>query len=300
MGEAEPEASKGDLSVTALYTSYTWHWAGLKGAELFETPQAKAVFGVTNLALAVAKLFMWRLKSLKHSLLHRHTMIDHVLTQSGLTRVIELAAGLSRRGAAFSEDVRYSYTEVDLAHMIAHKETLLDRSDAGKAVRSRPNLRRISADVTQLDLTTLNPDAAPAVVIAEGLLMYLKPDQQRTLWRRIAELLSGGGTFVFDLVPWIEQPKPGPIGRALEWLMKKFTKGQSFARDQRTREDLKADLQAAGFDAVEALEPADVAEQWSLPHPRVRTQQVVFICQKKHDSERSIRERGTPVPTVTS
>lgn len=109
-------------------------------------------------------------------------------------------------------------------------------------------------------------------------MMYLQRDQQQALWKRIAELLSAapGSELVFDLVPACEQPKPGVTGRALGALFKRFTKGQGFAFDARTRDDLQAEMLECGFAEVELFEPADVAGAWALPFADVRTQVLVW------------------------
>src|SRR5918992_2491193 len=46
----------GDISVTALYTSYAWRWGGLDCAELLATPEARVVFRVTNFVLGLVRL----------------------------------------------------------------------------------------------------------------------------------------------------------------------------------------------------------------------------------------------------
>ncbi len=264
--------------MTALYTSQAWVWGELSCAKLFETKEGRAVFAWTNAALWIARLFLWRLRSLKHSLIHRHVLLDTLVERSGLRRVLELASGLSRRGAAMSS-TGIRYTEVDLPHVAEKKRTLLERTEAGHEVLARDNWQLVAADVTTLDLAELVPPDEPTFVITEGLLMYLEPDEQRALWRRIADVLVAGGVLAFDLVPWVEQPKPGPIGRALEWLMKKFTKGKSFERDSRTRSDL---LVECGFDRVQVLEPCVVGTRWGLPFPTVETSQLVFVCYRGH------------------
>jgi len=285
MGGRKQKGPEGDLTVTALYTSQVWRWGRLAGAELFDLPAARAVFRVTNAFLWVVRVFRWRLRSLKHSLLHRHTFIDALLRRSGARRVLELAAGLSRRGAAFSAAPELAYTEVDLPHVVAAKRALLARSPAGAAVAGRPNWRLAEADVTALDapaLATLAPAGSGGLfVIAEGLCMYLAAAQQRELFERVRAALaeSGGGTFVFDLVPAVEEPPPGLLGRALGWLMKRFTGGRTFERDRRTRDDIVRELHAAGFGTVAAVEPGAVAREYDLPYPRKKTQQLVFVAQ---------------------
>jgi O-methyltransferase involved in polyketide biosynthesis len=270
----------GDLSVTALYTSQTWTWGGLSYAPLYATAEAQRVFDVTNAALAAAGLFRRRHAPLRHELLHRHLMIDHLLRTTEAPQVLELAAGLSRRGAAFSEDGRHTYTELDLPPMIARKQALLARSDLGRAVLARPNLRRVGADVETAELAAWVSPAAPLVVIAEGLLVYLTAPAQRRLWAAVAALAAVAGTvrFVFDLTPACEQPAPGLIGGALGAAMKRFTGGRGFERDARTRDDLRSELLTAGFARVDIIDSARVAQAWALPHPAAPTRQVLFDC----------------------
>jgi O-methyltransferase involved in polyketide biosynthesis len=279
MSSPAPAEARGDLSVTALYTSGTWAWAGLPGADLLASPDAQRVFGATNAALGVARLFNPGLRSLRHSLVHRHTMIDHLARVAGARQILELAAGLSPRGVTFSADPAIRYTEVDLPHTSAHKRKLLERSDAGRAALARPNLRLVAADVTEAPLDDLVTAGEPIFVVAEGLLMYLSPEKQRALWRKLARLVdrAGAGTLVFDLVPTVEQPPPGAVGRALEGIMKAFTRGQAFTRDTRTRHDIAGDVREAGFEGVEMFEPADVVAAWQLPFPDVPTQQLLFV-----------------------
>ena len=285
MGEKAKKGPEGDLTVTALYTSQVWRWGKLPGAELFDLPAARSVFRVTNAFLAVMRLFRWKVRSLKHSLLHRHTFIDAVLRRAGARRILELASGLSRRGVAFTADPTIAYTEVDLPPVVASKRGLLAKSPEATALTERENWRLAAADVSALDdeaLDALVPaTGGPGLhVVAEGLFMYFDAEQQRQAWERLAALIAraGGGALVFDLVPAVEEPPPGLLGRALAWLMKRFTAGKGFEKDARTRADIAAELRAAGFTAVEAVEPMLVAEDYDLPYPHKKTQQLVFVA----------------------
>ena len=254
----------GDLSVTALYTSQVWAWGGLSCAELLATEEAKRVFDVTNAALAVARVVRPDMPALRYALLHRHAMIDHVLAETP-GAVVELAAGLSRRGAANCRE--RSYTEIDLPPVIAKKRELFERTAAGREVLQ--HLTLLAGDVT----TTALPDADLA--IAEGLMMYLDGDARRRLFAKIT-----APRFVFDLVPSEEEPPPGRVGRLLESAMKRFTGGRSFERDARTRAQISDELRAAGFATVEVLTSRDVARSWQLPHPDRSTTQVVFSASR--------------------
>jgi O-methyltransferase involved in polyketide biosynthesis len=270
----------GDISVTALYTSQTWVFAGVPNAALFAHKDAKSVFDATNLVLGLVRLFRPSLPVLRCSLAQRHAMIDLVVRESGATQVLEIASGLSPRGATFSRDPAVRYVEVDLPGMVARKRELLLRTEEGKAVLARPNWTLEGADARTDDLAARLEAGRPACVVGEGLFMYLDAAEQRGLWSRIATALraAGSGTFVFDLTPGPEQPRPGILGRALRWLMERFTKGKSFEKDGRVRGDYLRELSEAGFDGVESLEAGPLLESWKLPFPGERTQVVLFRC----------------------
>ena len=258
----------GELAITALYTAQVWAWSGFACAELFATRDGKRVFDVTNAALAVTR----RGTPLRYALAHRHAMIDHLVGAWRPARVVELAAGLSRRGAAMSADAGVHYVEVDLPGVVAHKRGLLERSAAGRAVLARANYELVAGDVETLDLPRAD------VVIAEGLAMYLDAAARRRLFAKVGAL--GGVHFVFDLTPTSEEPVPGVSGRVLEAAMKRFTNGRTFERDARTRDDVLAELRAAGFEDVRAIAARDVARAWSLPHADRATPTVVFTASR--------------------
>lgn len=267
----------GDLSVTALYCAETWRRAGLPGAELFATVDARRVFDATNAALGVARLVRRDLPPLRTSLLHRHLIIDRLAR--GARSIVELGAGLSRRGAALSADPAVRYVEIDLPATIAKKRALLERTAAGRAVLARDNLVLVGADVETAELAPLAAPAGPArapLVIAEGLAMYLAGPARRALFAKVAAI--PGARFVFDLVPIDEQPAPGRVGRALEAAMKRFTGGRAFERDARSRAQLLGELADAGFGGVEVVTPAAVARAWALPDADAATSVVVFSC----------------------
>jgi len=263
--------ASGDLSITALYTSGVWAWGRLPDAELFATRDAERVFAATNAVLAVAAMVRRDLPPLRDSLLHRHAMIDHLA--AGSTDVLELASGLSRRGATLSRDPSVRYVELDLPAMVAKKRELLERTPAGRAVLARSNFELVAGDVATAELAPL-VRGKPPLVIAEGLAMYLTGDQRRALFAKVAAL--GELRFVFDLVPEAEQPRPGRVGRALEAVMKRFTGGRSFERDAQTRDQILTELRAAGFADVRAIASREVVTGWRLPRGEVATTMVVF------------------------
>jgi O-methyltransferase involved in polyketide biosynthesis len=263
-----------DLSITALYTSAVWAWGRVPCAHLFATTDGKRVFDVTNAALALT-----RAAPLRYALLHRHAMIDHLVRAAKVTRVIELAAGLSPRGAAFTADPNVRYTEIDLPAVVARKRELLASSDEGRAVLARPNFELVAGDVETVELDA----SEPVFVIAEGLAMYLDAAARGRLFAKVRRLadLAGDVRFAFDLVPTNEEPAPGLTGRMLEAAMKRFTGGRTFERDARTRAGVIGELSAAGFDETEATSSADVASSWQLPEASRRTLMVVFTARAR-------------------
>jgi len=266
-----------DLSITALYTSGCWTWAGFAGADLLDHVDSRRVFGATNLVVGPVTRLRG-LPSLPHSLVQRHTIIDRVVAETRPAAVLELAAGFSARGLRMSADPALLYVEVDRPAVMARKRGLLERSEAGRLALARPNWRLLEADLAEADLATLAPAGAPLVVVAEGLLMYLDAAAQGRLWQRVRALFADRpGVFVFDLVPGDELPLPGMTGRALEWMMKRFTGGATFTRDLRDRHTLAAELAACGFE-VQMLEPKDAPAAWQVPYLDRRTQQLIFTA----------------------
>jgi hypothetical protein len=270
----------GDLGITALYTSEAWRWGGFDGADLLATPQARGVFRITNVAVGLVRLFRPRIPSLRHSLVQRHALIDALLAESGARQVLELGAGLSRRGPSVSRDPAVRYVEVDVPAVLDVKRRLLLRTPEGRAALERPGYTMVAGDVRDLDLEALvEPDRA-LCVIAEGLLMYLRAEEQRALWSRLLQLVgrAEGSLLLFDLVPFPEQPRPGFLGRTLEALLKLFTRGKSLELDARTRDDVAGELAGLGFGEVDLFEPATAPPRFGLPHLSRRTQVLVWRC----------------------
>jgi len=283
MPPREPESTGGgDLSITALYTAGTWRWSEVPCAELVSPRGADRVFRATNAALDVARAVRHDLPSLRHSLAQRHAMINHLVRAADNPQVLELAAGLSPRGAATSVDRAVRYVEVDLPAVVGKKRILLAGTAAGRSVLARPNLRLVPGSVFDLELGDLVDPARPVTIVVEGLFVYLDATQRLELWRRLAEIVGGvaGSQLVFDLVPPAEEPQPGVVGRVMESAMKRFTGGRGFERDDSTREQLVDELRTAGFsgERIEAFEPQDVGDEWGIPHRDQATQVVVWRC----------------------
>ncbi len=269
------------LSVTALYASQAWIQGGLPEADLFDTHAGRAVYHATTAIYRLARWLRPGMSPILASLLHRHLMIDHLLEDQDPGQVLELAAGLSARGARYSAG-GHSYTELDLPPVIDAKRQLLERSLRGRDIAHRPNLRLVAGDVTRLDLDALLKPRMSALVIAEGLHMYLDVATQRRLWRTIAEGLGrgAGGAFVFDHFRRAPAQRPGPVSSAVLRTMRGWQRRIGFRQDRRSHKALARDLRAAGFHRVEVFRSRDVAQRWALPRADEITGAVVFLAHR--------------------
>lgn len=267
-----------DLSITALYTGGVWASAGFSRADLYASTQMVRVFRVVEGVLALARALVGG-PSLRHSLVQRHVMFDAWVREVGPRVVLELAAGLSARGARFTDAPGLRWIEADLPMMILEKVTLLDRTPEGRAVAVRPSLRRVAVDVTDDDMLDVVRPAGRAAVLAEGLVMYLPAAQRRDLFRRVAAWIGvDGGAFAFDLVPPAEKPPPGWVARMLAHLMRRATGGTGIEEVPLTRAEIEAELSAAGFVRVLARAPADAPPDWAVPHLEETTEQLVWTA----------------------
>lgn len=267
------------IPYSALYTSATWQWGKFPCAEIVTPKGAAAMFRVVNSYVFIYRLLNPKKFSLKHSLLHRHAVIDTLLGRSVCRQIIEIAAGFSPRGCMVSADRAYRYFEVDLPEVIALKRKQLQESTAGRAVLSRPNFKLLEGDITRLDFSSHFAEE-PTFVITEGIMMYFKRDAQMSIWRNIAQFLQHhGGEYIFDYIPLEDEPPRSRLGQLFSDLRQWLTKHPPpFAYDERTRLDVVADLHEAGFIRVETIDSGEVSRGWSLPYAEIRTHVITFHC----------------------
>jgi O-methyltransferase involved in polyketide biosynthesis len=287
-----------DLSVTALYTAHCWYFAKFKYAEFFISDQSKAVFDATNFAMKIARAFRRDLIELPQGLAQRHQLIDRLLDEILVNTkdqspicVIEVACGLSQRGSDFRINRQIDYYEIDLPHVIEHKKAGIARlnqsiKDENQRLFNQADQFLIAADLKEnwkfldqikSDISQKYGDSVEYLLIAEGLWMYLDEKAQQDFLNQIQDF--GRITLIFDLVPKIEQPKPGIIGRLLGQLMRKFTK-DSFVENLQTREDLVQMLKGFDFSEIQLFDCHLVANSYQLPFPNAKTQQLIFKAKR--------------------
>jgi methyltransferase (TIGR00027 family) len=145
------------------------------------------------------------------ALVIRTYLFDRVITgrlQAGVPTVLNLAAGLDARPYRMELPADLHWVEVDLPELITHKEQLL------AADTPRCRLERIAMDLSDgAARRELFSRLGGALVISEGLLLYLSEDQVGDLARDLAN--AGAAYWLIDLAaPALLQYLQSTTGRS--------------------------------------------------------------------------------------
>lgn len=183
-GDAPSEAVLRDVSDTALWVALDRAHETERQHPLFRDPYARRLAGPRGQQIARAL----RRGRQSWPVVVRTAVFDelilHTIEREGATCVLNLAAGLDTRPyrLALPEDLRW--VEADLPGLLAYKTRLLD------AERPRCRLERVAVGLTDgaarrrfLDEAAT---AGPTLVVCEGLLVYLTPDEVAALGRDLA------------------------------------------------------------------------------------------------------------------
>lgn len=260
------------VSPTAYATGYFWYRHGLSHPAL-ATPQGKRLDRGFGLLIGAARALSGI--SLEALMLARHRGIDALLAQAidegRVGQVIEIAAGLSPRGWAFSKRYgkKLTYLETDLPQMAATKRRLLD----GAGLLSKQHrvldlnaLRTEGPDSLAAIAAQLNPEKGTAI-ITEGLMNYLSPTQARFVWNSIAGTLGRfpQGLYLADAYLMAEQRSAGmaAFGTALQL----FVRGRMHVH-YRTEPEAISTLKAAGFRDVALHRAAGLPANADVAHIR--------------------------------
>jgi methyltransferase (TIGR00027 family) len=186
-----------NVSDTARWVAVYRAWESARPDALFNDPYAKLLAGERG--EAIARQMPAQARS-GWPMVARTKLIDD-LVQTRVTQgcdcVINLAAGLDTRPYRLDLPDSLRWIEADLPALIEEKEGLLANA------QPRCQLRRIKVDLTdtQARVAALQDALGPstqALVLAEGLLVYLDDAQVRDLSRDIAAL-AGVNSWILDL-----------------------------------------------------------------------------------------------------
>lgn len=250
------------IAPTAHYTAYAWHRLGLSHADLFVTPRGRRLYWAFRAGGEWIARTQRATPLLVDVLAYRHLLIDRELSRLAPDRVIELGAGLSRRGLASVLDHGVArYLEIDLPHMASAKRAALDR--APRAIRDALGTR---LEVRAVDL--LSPDvgailaselrgARRAVVIAEGVLGYFPLSERAHIVRAIAEGLAAAdeGAFLCDLR---DTERAGELRSAIRFMrgaVRLVTRGRGLREDFASASVIRAFFAQHGLASAEPVEP---------------------------------------------
>jgi len=182
MGETEPLIRN---------VSDTAHWAAVYRANeserpdaLFRDPFARRLAGergerIFELPGQQRNAWAWVMRTY---------LGDRYLTEqvaAGADLVVNLAAGLDARPYRLPMPASLRWVEVDLPELIDYKEEVL-RGEQPACALERVRLDLADADARRALFARLGREAKRAVVLSEGLLIYLTPDEVGALARDLA------------------------------------------------------------------------------------------------------------------
>jgi methyltransferase (TIGR00027 family) len=186
-----------NISDTARWVAVYRAWESARPDALFNDPYAKSLAGERG--QAIASLMPAQARS-GWPMIARTKLIDDLVqtaVANGCDCVINLAAGLDTRPYRLALPASLQWIEADLPALIEEKAQLLAEA------KPRCQLRRIKVDLTDVAARAdvLRQAITPsmrALVITEGLLVYLDDAQVSDLSRDLAAL-TGVRYWILDL-----------------------------------------------------------------------------------------------------
>lgn len=262
-----PQGQHDAIGPTGHYTAYVWYRLGLPYAELFRTRRGAALYWGGRVGGEWLTEFSSRVPSMWQYLGHRHLLIEAQLRRLRPDLIVELGAGLSRRGVTWAVDHGVRYVEVDLPHMIEAKREKLTRAPASVQAVLGDKLLLTSRNILEPsfagELRALIAGARRPVVIMEGVLMYFAwPDRVQVLESICAGLReAGGGDFLCDLQTRDREHEAGPAPELLRRGIKMVTRGRGVAPPWNDWRHVETFFEDRGFDEVRPLLAKDFVEE---------------------------------------
>jgi len=152
---------------------------------LFRDPLAKRLAGDRGERIAAE---MPEFDKHAWSWVTRTYLFDQIISEQitgGVDTVVNLAAGLDARPYRMNVPSSLRWIEVDLPDLLNYKEDLLKHESARcRLVRIRLDLANVGA--RREFFTNIGKDASKVLVITEGLIIYLSPEEVGDLARDLA------------------------------------------------------------------------------------------------------------------
>ncbi len=161
-------------------------------------------FSRSRTAVGVYQAFDWMMPGQFEAFAHRKAFCERQVRQgidAGAGQVLVLGAGYDTLGWRLAPELGgVRFFEID------HPATARLKAKGIDAMGPRANLHLIAEDLGERQLAeVLDADAAwdraaPAVIVAEGLLMYLPPEAVGALFRQCAAVAGAGSRIAFTYV----------------------------------------------------------------------------------------------------
>jgi methyltransferase (TIGR00027 family) len=211
-----------EAPVTITHVSDTARWVAVYRAmesdrpdALFRDPFARQLAGPEGERIVA---MMPQGRSMAWAMIVRTAVFDELIlgavAREGITRIVNLAAGLDARPWRLALPPTLTWVDVDFADVLAYKTGII----GGAAPRCR--YRTESVDLTDHATraafsTRLGAEPERTLFITEGLLIYLAPEQVAELGRDLAAI-PGAAYWLTDLAnPLLLQWMQRSWGRAV-------------------------------------------------------------------------------------
>lgn len=269
----KPTDSSG-ISFTALYTGAVWHRFGLSDDAL-TTRQGDLLYHLMTPFEVASKAIVGG--NIRTFLLQRHLIIDELIeravTERGITRVLEVACGMSPRGIRLRQRHPHLHmVEADLPGMASRKAAHLLA-----AGRLGPHHQVIPVDILaetgdnslEAVIGRAFPGPEPVIVVTEGLTSYFSLAVIAHFWQRLAGALAArpGSVYLTESYLMPRQPLLRGSLRTLGGMLGKLTRSQvsfHFHDDGEARQTFLR----AGFEDVRIHNPETFYDRLAIPRSR--------------------------------
>ncbi len=199
MTPAQPQAEPllRNISDTARWVAVYRARESDRPDALFHDPFARRLAGERGQQIAQSMKFS---SANSWSMITRTYLVDQILTaqiQQGVDTVINLAAGLDARPYRMQLPSSLDWIEIDLPEILTYKEEIL-RGEKPACSLERVRLDLADGAARRNLFALLGRHAKKALIITEGLLIYLTPEEVATLARDLAAAPSFQ-SWIFDL-----------------------------------------------------------------------------------------------------
>lgn len=176
-----------DVSDTSFLVAYYRAKESERSDALFNDPFAKKLVGERGQKMAAAMPTISRYT--EWTVISRTVMIDRMIEKSiaeGVEAVINLGAGLDARPYRMNLPTEFQWIEVDYPNIIKHKSEIL-KSDKPKCKLARYEVDLANDEKRREFSKNILPETKKVLVITEGVIPYLDPDQVSELAKDLHE-----------------------------------------------------------------------------------------------------------------